>query len=96
MTIILQQIEIILFCVLLGWCIGLKIAGRTHDYLIVFQAFNNDNKNSITIGSEMFSFKKKQLNLSFIRELENDIVNDLHDSNVKATKVIIINIIKLN
>lgn len=95
MTIILQ-IEIIVFCVLLSELIVTGLFNRKHKYLVVFQAFDNDNKNNITIGSEMFSFKKKQLNLSFIRELENDIVNDLHNSNVKATKVIIINIIKLN
>lgn len=96
MTIILQQIEIILFCVLLCWCIGLKIAGRTHDYLIVFQVFC-ENKDKQTVGNAIYSFKKSELDLSLIRKMEKDITKGLqNDSYVGITRVIITDIIKLN
>ena len=96
MTIILQQIEIILFCVLLGWCISLKIAGRKHDYLVVFQVFC-ENKDKQAVGSVIYSFKKSELDLSLIRKMEKDITKGLqNDLYVGITKVIITDIIKLN
>ena len=92
MTIILQQIEIILFCVLLGWL----IAGRKHDYLVVFQVFC-ENKDKQAVGSVIYSFKKSELDLSLIRKMEKDITKGLqNDLYVGITKVIITDIIKLN
>ena len=97
MTIILQQIENILFCVLLGWCVGcLIIKKRTSKYLIVFQVLLDGN-NSRLVGSEMFSINKSQLNLSFIKKLEDDIAKALYlQKNIKVTKVMVTAIIPLN
>lgn len=92
MTIILQQIEIILFCVLLGWL----IVGREHNYLIVFQVYY-ENRDTQTVGNAIYSLKKSELDLSSIRNIEKAITKDLQDdSYVGITKVIITDIIKLN
>lgn len=93
MTIILQIVEIIFFCVLLGW----YIAGREHDYLIVFQVYC-ENKDTQTVGNAIYSLKKSELNISSIRQMEKAITKDLQDDSYvdNITRVIITDIIKLN
>lgn len=90
---IILSIEIIFFCVLLGWI----IAEREHDYLIVFQVYC-ENKDTQTIGNAIYSLKKSELNISSIRQMEKAITKGLQDDSYvdNITKVIITDVIKLN
>lgn len=93
----IKIIEIIFFCVLLvGWCINSIIAGRKHDYLIVFQVY--ENQDTQTVGNTICSLKKSELNISSIRQMEKAITKGLQDDSYvdNITKVIITDVIKLN
>ena len=95
----IKIIEIIFFCVLLvGWCINSIIAGRKHDYLIVFQVYYCENKDTQTVGNAIYSLKKSELNISSIRQMEKAITKGLQDNSHvdNITKVIITDVIKLN
>ena len=89
----IKIIEIIFFCVLLS----LIIAGRKHDYLIVFQVYC-ENKDTPTIGNAIYSLKKSELNISSIGQMEKAITKELQDNSYvdNIARVIITNIIKLN
>ena len=97
---IILQIEIIFSCVLLvGWCINSIIAGRKHDYLIVFQVYYcENNEDTQTIGNAIYSLKKSELNISSIRQMEKAITKVLQDDSYvdNITKVTITDVIKLN
>ena len=89
----IKIIEIIFFCVLLGWI----IVGREHDYLIVFQVYC-ENKDTQTVGNAIYSLKKSELNISSIGQMEKAITKELQDNSYvdNITRVIITNVIKLN
>ena len=89
----IKIIEIIFSCVLLS----LIIAGRKHDYLIVFQVYC-ENKDTQTVGNAIYSLKKSELNISSIEQMEKAITKELQDNSYvdNITRVIITNVIKLN